>query len=266
VEFLAGGGAFAPPGTPVWVQAIILGLIQGITEFLPISSSAHLILLPKLTGWAHLGRHFDIALHLGTLLAICAYFEEDVKRLLGFGRLTRQVALASLAPALVGLICGDWLEKHLNNVQSIAVCLGIFGFLLGWADRRAALRREVQDLSLAESLALGCAQAVALIPGVSRCGATLTMALWLGLTRREAARITFLTALPVTAGALLLKALKLGSPLPPELWTATLMGIGVAAVSGWWCIDWLVRYLKKHGLGGFVVYRVALSLLLLSMG
>jgi undecaprenyl-diphosphatase len=244
----------------------VLGLIQGITEFLPISSSAHLMLLPRLTGWPHLGRHFDIALHLGTLLAICAYFEEDARRLFRWGHLTRQVALASIPPALVGLICGDWLEKHLNNVPSIAACLGIFGLLLGWADRRAVLRREVQDLSYLEAVALGCAQAVALIPGVSRCGATLTMALWLGLTRREAARITFLTALPVTAGALLLKALRLGSPLPPDLWMPTLLGIGVAALSGWWCIDWLVRYLKNHGLGGFVIYRVALSLLLIFLG
>lgn len=244
----------------------MLGLIQGVTEFLPISSSAHLILLPKLTGWPYLGRHFDIALHLGTLLAIWAYFEEDVRRLFRWERLTRQVALASIPPALVGLICGDWFEEHLNNVPSIAICLGLFGLLLGWADHRAALRREVQDLSYGEAVALGCAQAVALIPGVSRCGATLTMALWLGLTRREAARITFLTALPVTAGALLLKALRLGSPLPPDLWMPTLLGIGMAALSGWCCIDWLVRYLKNHGLGGFVIYRVALSLLLLFLG
>lgn len=243
-----GGGALAPPGTPVWAQAIVLGLIQGITEFLPISSSAHLILLPRLTGWPHLGRHFDIALHLGTLLAICVYFEEDVKRLFRFGQLTRQVAFASIPPALVGLLCGDWFERHWNHVGSIAVCLGLFGLLLGWADRGARLRREVQDLSDLEAVALGCAQAVALIPGVSRCGATLTVALWLGLTRREAARVTFLTALPVTAGAVLLKALRLGSPLPPDLVAPTLLGIAVAALSGWCCIGWLVRYLKTHGL------------------
>jgi undecaprenyl-diphosphatase len=251
---------------PLWAQALVLGLIQGVTEFLPISSSAHLILLPKLTGWPHLGRHFDIALHLGTLLAICAYFEDDVKKLFGWGRLTWQVALASLPPAAIGLLCGDWFEQHLNNVPSIAVCLGLFGLLLGWADRRGRQRREVQDLGALEALALGLAQAVALIPGVSRCGATLTVALWLGLTRREAARITFLTALPVTAGALLLKALKLGSPLPPSLWTPTLLGIATAAISGWLCIGWLVNYLKNHGLSPFVVYRVALCGLLFALG
>ena len=247
---------------PLWAQGVVLGLIQGVTEFLPISSSAHLILLPALTGWPHLGRHFDIALHLGTLLAICAYFEEDVRRLFAIGRLTGQVALASIPPALVGLLCGDWFEKHLNNVPSIALSLAIFGLLMGWADRRALLRREVQDLTGLQSLALGCAQAVALVPGVSRCGATLTVALWLGLSRREAARITFLTAVPVTAGALLLKALRLGSPLPADLWLPTLLGIAVAALSGWWCIGWLVRYLRHHGLGGFVVYRVVLAMVL----
>jgi len=241
---------------------MVLGLIQGVTEFLPISSSAHLILLPALTGWPHLGRHFDIALHLGTLLAICAYFEEDVRRLFVFGRLTRLVALASIPPAVVGLLCGDWFEKYLNNVPSIAVNLAVFGLLMGWSDRRASLKREVQDLTGLQALALGCAQAIALVPGVSRCGATLTAALWLGLTRREAARITFLTAVPVTAGALLLKALRLGSPLPADLWLPTLLGIVVAALSGWWCIGWLVRYLRHHGLGGFVVYRVILALLL----
>lgn len=252
--------------TPLWIQAVVLGLIQGVTEFLPISSSAHLILLPKLTGWPHLGRHFDIALHSGTLLAICAYFDEDVRRLFRFGLLTRQVFLASLPPALIGLCCGDWFEQHLHNLPAIAFNLGFFGLLLGWVDRQARPRREVQDLGYWEALALGSAQAVALIPGVSRCGATLTMALWLGLTRREAARITFLTAVPVTAGALLLKAARPGSPLPPDLMVPALVGISVAAVSGWLCIGWLVRYLRNQGLAGFALYRVALSLLLLGVG
>ena len=264
--------------TPIWAQALVLGLIQGITEFLPISSSAHLILLPKLTGWPHLGRHFDVALHLGTLLAIWAYFQEDVARIwMGLrdllhnrrtaeSRLTFQLVLTSFPPAVVGLCLGDWLEEHCNHLMSIAVCLGLFGLLLGWVDRRAALRREVQDLSYAGAFALGLGQAVALIPGVSRCGATLTAALWLGLTRREAARISFLSALPVTAGACLLKALRLGRALPDELVMPSLVGIAAAALSGWLCIGLLVRFLRNHSLQPFVVYRVVLALALMGKG
>jgi len=257
---------------------MVLGLIQGVTEFLPISSSAHLILLPKLTGWPHLGRHFDIALHLGTLMAICAYFQEDVRRLfVGLShllqrrqtpesRLTFQLILASLPPALLGLCLGDWLEKHLNHLAAIAFCLGAFGLILGWVDRGALLRREIQDLNYAGALTLGLAQAMALVPGVSRCGATLTAALWLGLTRREAARLSFLSALPVTAGACLLKSLRLGRALPDDLLVPSLLGIAVAAFSGWLCIGLLVRYLRNHSLQPFVLYRVALALVLLLQG
>jgi undecaprenyl-diphosphatase len=234
---------------------MVLGLIQGITEFLPISSSAHLILIPKLTGWPHLGRHFDIALHLGTLLAIGAYFEDDLKHL----RLLRQMFFASIPPAIVGLLWGDWFEKHLHHPFFIGLFLALFGVLMGLADSGGRGRREAQQLSAGESLALGMAQAIALIPGVSRCGSTLTVALWLGLTRREAARASFLTALPVTAGACLLKALKLGQPLPPDLAAASLLGISVAALSGWLCIGLLLRFLRSHGLGSFVLYRLALG-------
>lgn len=251
------GGFHRTLTAPIWIQALVLGLIQGITEFLPISSSAHLILVPHLTGWPHLGRHFDIALHLGTLLAICAYFEDDLKHL----RLLRQMFFASIPPAVIGLLWGDWFEKHLHHPFYIGVFLALFGLLMGLADRRRG-GREARELSTQESLALGLAQAVALIPGVSRCGATLTVGLWLGLTRREAARASFLTALPVTAGALLLKALKLGQPLPPDLVGASLLGIGVAALSGWLCIRLLLRFLRNHGLRSFVFYRLALGLAL----
>ncbi|MFN8607376.1 MAG: undecaprenyl-diphosphate phosphatase [Vulcanimicrobiota bacterium] len=240
---------------PLWAQALLLGLIQGVTEFLPISSSAHLILVPLLTGWPHLGRHFDIALHLGTLMAICAYFEEDIKQL----RLLRQVVLASIPPAITGLLCGDWFEKHLHDPFHIGFFLALFGLLMGLADALGQGNREARELSDREALALGLAQAVALLPGVSRCGATLTLALAFGLTRREAARVSFLTALPVTAGACLLKALKLGQPLPPNLLGASLLGIAVAALSGWLCIDLLLRFLRNHGLRGFVWYRLILG-------
>ncbi|MBS2040133.1 undecaprenyl-diphosphate phosphatase [bacterium] len=243
---------------PLWAQGLALGLIQGVTEFLPISSSAHLILLPLLTGWPHLGRHFDIALHLGTLLAIAAYFEDDLRHL----RLLRQVTLAAIPPAIIGLLCGDWFEKHLHNPFHIGLFLALFGMLMGLADAFGRKHREAREMTDLEALALGLAQAVALIPGVSRCGATLTVALALGLTRREAARISFLSALPVTAGACLLKALKLGRPLPPDLVGASLLGIGVAALSGWLCIDLLLRFLRNHGLRGFVVYRLLLGLAL----
>lgn len=259
---------------PLWQQAVVLGLIQGLTEFLPISSSGHLILVPALTGWPYLGKAFDVALHFGTLLAMVVYFRQDVKLLFQglFGlsarfphlqprteaeHLTLAVAVASLPVAALGYFGKDWLLAHFNNPTSIAVALALFGWLMASADRQAALRRQhLRDLTWKEAGLLGLAQALALIPGVSRSGVSLTVALWLGFARPAAARLSFLMALPVLAGAAVMEGVV--RPEPGLLWPC-LLGALVAALSGWLCLNFLMIYLKRGGLRPFAAYRLVLA-------
>lgn len=250
---------------PLWVQAGILGLIQGLTEFLPVSSSGHLILLPQLTGWTYLGREFDVALHLGTLTAIAAYYREDLERLWEEGlrgRLLRQLVAASTPAAVCGFFLVDWLEAHFGGIGSVASLLALFGLILGWCERRGAQRKELFQLSMVQAWGIGWAQAVALVPGVSRCGATISAGLWLGLTRAEAARFSFLMALPVTTGACLFKLLKIIEWPAQPLLSACVVGILVSGLSGWWSIRFLMSYLRRHGFAPFVRYRLGLAIFL----
>jgi undecaprenyl-diphosphatase len=264
---------------PVWLQAAILGLIQGLTEFLPISSSGHLVLIPQLTRWKHLGKEFDVALHFGTLLALMAYFQNDVSRLFEglFGllgrvprrdrseltvaeRLTLHVAIASLPAGALGFFGKDFLHRHFDHMGSIAVCLALFGMMLGLADRVGTQGQDnLSEIPFRGSWKLGLAQALALLPGVSRSGASMSMALWLGLTRVQAARISFLMALPVTAAACLLEAWDVRGAASPNLFYPCLIGITVSAASGWFSIKALLGYLQSHSFTPFVVYRLILA-------
>jgi len=247
---------------PIWLQAIVLGSIQGICEFLPISSSAHLVLIPELTGWKYLGRSFDVALHFGTLVAIVVYFREDVERLAqkSSRKLLSQIIVASLPAALIGLTLQDWFELHLNSVFSIAVFLATFGLLLGVAETWGRKNLELHNLTMTGAWLLGLAQSLALVPGVSRSGATITAALLLGLNRADSARISFLLALPVTAGACFLKLIQAG---PWEFSWPVVLGILASGLSGWITIRALMGYVKRHSLRAFVVYRLILAALLL---
>jgi undecaprenyl-diphosphatase len=289
---------------PVWFQAVVLGLIQGIAEFLPISSSGHLVLLPALTHWEYLGKEFDVALHLGTLLAIVLYFREDVKALIGgtvglftnwrfmlYGppktegepegeparglagipfaqRLSFLIIVASIPAGLLGLFLDDWLEAHFNHVGSIAFFLAAFAILMYFAERAGSQRFELTELTLHGAIMIGLAQACALMPGVSRSGSTMTMALLLGLTRAEAARFSFLMALPITAAACLLKGIKMVHHMAQSGDTGPLVpcfiGIVVSAVSGWLCIHFLMRYLRTQTFTPFVIYRLLLAAALLA--
>lgn len=268
----------------IWLQALILGLIQGICEFLPISSSAHLLLLPHLTGWPYLGKAFDIALHFGSLLALLLFFRTDLGNLIGAApqawqglrnghwrqlqgppRLLLQLALASLPVGLVGLLLDDWMDQHLHHLSGVALSLALFGLALGLAEARGSGRLEIQQLRWSHCLWLGLAQTLALLPGVSRCGITLTAGLWLGLERREALRLSFLMAVPVLGAAALLKLLKGSTPM---LSAPGLLGMAAAAISGALCLRWMLTYVRHGGLAPFVVYRLLLAgvLLLLSLG
>jgi undecaprenyl-diphosphatase len=274
--------------TPVWIQAIVLGLVQGIAEFLPISSSGHLVLIPELTHWKHLGKEFDVALHLGTLMAIVAYFREDVRLLfrglfdlvakhkivlagrineLDFPtRLVYMIIVASIPAGILGLTLEKWLEKHFDKMAPIAFWLAVVAVLMYWAERRGSQRYELTDLTVHGAAMIGGAQACALMPGVSRSGSTMTMALLLGLTRAEAARFSFLMALPITAAACFLKGLKTIKAVAETGDTSFLVpcviGIVVSGISGWLCIHFLMRYLRTNTFTPFVIYRLLLAVVL----
>jgi len=255
-------------------QAVVLGVVQGLTEFLPISSSGHLILVPTLLGWPDQGLAFDAAVHLGTALALLCYFGRELIRI-GVGavagyRADRRLAVAIVigsAPAgLAGLLLEHALEAQLRSAMVVALSLIGWGLVLWWADRRAA-RAEVHDLrtvGVARALAIGCAQAVALIPGTSRSGITLSAGLFAGLDRSTAARFAFLLGLPITAAAGLLKTgVLLRSDLTQADASALGLGLLTSFAAGLAAVWFLVRYLQRGTLTAFVVYRIALGLLIL---
>jgi undecaprenyl-diphosphatase len=255
-------------------QALVLGLVQGLTEFLPVSSSGHLVLVPVLLGWPDQGLAFDAVVHLATALALLAYFAGEIGRT-ARGVLARRrddvrlalgVALATVPAGVAGLLFEDVVEARLRSATVVAASAIVWGLALGWADRRAE-RGHVQDLRQvgpARALLIGVAQALALVPGTSRSGITLTAGLALGLDRPTAARFGFLLGLPVTAAAGLLKTATLaraggGAALAGHLGIGFLAAFAAGLVAVWF----LVRYVRRRSLTVFVVYRLALGLLIL---
>jgi undecaprenyl-diphosphatase len=257
-------------------QAVALGAIQGLTEFLPVSSSAHLYLVPTLLGWRYAGVAFDVALHWGTLLALVLAFWRDwwnLARSVFIGtpqeRLDARttwlkLAVASVPAAVAGVLIEPYSEHWLRSLPLQAATLAIFGFLLWWVDRSRpageAPRSRLALPSWSTCLWVGAAQALALVPGVSRSGVTITVGRAAGVSRVEAARLSFLLATPITFGAGLLEARHLSPDLP-----ASTLGIGVAvsAITGLLAIRGLLRWLSRAGFGAFFAYRATLALILL---
>ncbi len=258
-------------------RAIILGLLQGLGEFLPISSSGHLIVVPWLMGWPDSGLAFDVALHLGTLAAVAFAFWKDWVRLIGAGlrgiaagkpfadpdaRLLWYVALATIPGAVVGKLLDEWAETVFRSPALVSLTMALMGLVLWLADRRAN-RSTGETVSLRDAILIGLAQACAIIPGTSRSGATISMALFLGQKRESAARFSFLLALPITAGAALVKV--------PALLRApgdhgpVLAGMLAAAVSGFLAIRFLLSYVKVRDYKPFVYYRFAFAALVLGL-
>jgi undecaprenyl-diphosphatase len=259
------------------VQAVVLALVQAVTEFLPVSSSGHLILVPRLLGWADQGLEFDIATNTGTLLAVIAYFRADLARLAGGvvaglrdrdasppeARLAWAIALGTLPAAAVGFAIKDWIAFVARGWQVVAVNAAVYGLLLLIADRMGAKRRELGELGRREGILIGFAQALALVPGTSRSGATMTAALALGYTREAAARFSFLLAVPIgllVGGNQLLEVAR-GEPIGVPL-DALAIGIAVSAVAGYAVIAFLLGWVRRRSLAGFAVYRLLLSLAL----
>ena len=279
-----------PSKLPNW-QALTLGLVQGATELLPISSSGHLILVPWLFEWEFLERNdsfnqtFDVALHLGTLVAVAGYFWRDLIALVRawLGTLRRRtlespedriawVVVAATIPAgLIGYTLEDVIAEHLGEPWQIAIFLIVFGLLLGWADRRP-VRRTMDNLTLRQGVAVGLAQSLALMPGVSRSGITITAGRLLGLDRDSAARFSFLLLIPITLAAVVFKGLTdvvLAADLPSGMAGPFVVGVLASLGSGLLAIVGLLDYVRRHSYDVFVVYRVlvaALVLLLIAAG
>jgi undecaprenyl-diphosphatase len=257
-----------------WAQALVLGVVQGLTEFLPVSSSGHLILVPHLFGWRDQGLAFDAAIHLGTIAALLAYFRPELLALVS-GALSRRVAalvvLASVPGGLAGLVLGVWIETRLRSPLVVAASTALWGLVMLAADRRAPKARPaagdaLERITVGQAVLVGCAQALALIPGTSRSGITITAGLLGGLDRATAARFSFLLALPITtaAGGLkLLEVLRAGGPAAGQ--GALLVAVLAAFASGWAAIWFLVSYLKRRSLAPFVAYRLALAAAVLAL-
>lgn len=255
------------------LQAIVLGVIQGITEFLPISSTAHLILFPWILGWPDPGQTFDVALHLGTLAAVVGYFGNDWWRLVVKERLLFYKILVGCFPAGVA---GILLEKRLELLAlpqkyplapvMISGSLMVIGILMWWVDRKSRKQKEEEALSFGEALLIGIGQATALFPGVSRSGASISTGLWLGLTREAAARFSFLLSAPIIAGALGWKIFHLlHQGLPQDQVLVMVAGVLSSGISGYLAIAFLLGYLRRHGVGTFCLYRILLAGFILSL-
>jgi undecaprenyl-diphosphatase len=265
------------------LEALLLGIVQGLTEFLPISSSGHLIVVPWLQEYTFLqenesfNKTFDVALHLGTLVAVVSYFWGDLGRMLSgwfrtLGtrkiettdeRLAWVVAVATIPAVIVGGLGEDWIDKHLGEPWMIAIALIFFGLLLGVADRRPQ-DETVSDISLKQGLILGIAQALALSPGTSRSGITMTTARFMGIDRDGAARISFLMLVPVTAGALIVKGYgAVTEGLPDGVIGPIIVGIIASGASGYLAIAGLLRFVRTNSYDVFVIYRVVVGVILL---
>lgn len=251
------------------VQAIALALVQGLSEFLPISSSGHLVLAPYFFGWPDQGLAFDVAVHVGTLFALLAYFRRELVAMIRawFGsvagrgttpdaRLAWCVILGTIPVGLVGLAFGGVIEEQLRNPLAVATMLAFFGALMWVADRFGRRERDEYSVGWRDAVLIGCAQALALMPGTSRSGITMTMARTLGLTREGAARFSFLLAVPGIGLAGAYEGLKLVTDTGHAVdWPAVGLGVAVAAVTGYACIAWLLRVINRIGLGPFAAYR-----------
>ena len=256
------------------LHAIVLGIVQGLTEFLPISSSGHLLIVPWLFDWndfddASVKKAFDVALHLGTLVAVVVHFRRDVVLLVRRGlskppldrdgRLAWLLVLTAVPAAVVGALFESWIDDELGTPAIIAGSLVVFGLLLGYVDR-ASGRRDVDQFTVRDALVIGSAQVLALNPGTSRSGITMTAARGLGFGREAAVRLSFLMSLPIITGAGVVKMAGLVSDgVPDDLVVPMIVGVATAAISGWIAVWGLLRLVRTRSFAPFVLYRVALA-------
>jgi len=261
------------------LQSIILGIVQGLTEFLPISSSAHLLMIPWLFGWQPVPFVFDTSLHLGTLVAILIYFRKDLINLLfSFfrvlktrdlkndqdGKLAVGIFIGTIPAGLLGLLFEDFIEAKFHTPYVIATTLIVLGIILWLADKKSKKTKTLNQIGIKEAVLIGCAQALALIPGTSRSGITMTASLFADFDRETSARFSFLLATPITLVAGLYKLKDLfGVPMTTDMKINFIVGFIVSAVSGYLFIKYLIKFLQKNTFTGFAVYRVVIGIVLL---
>jgi undecaprenyl-diphosphatase len=249
------------------LQIVVLAVLQGIVEFLPISSSGHLILVPSLLGWPDQGLAFDIAVHLGTLTAVVAYFRHDIAALVGAAfdrsaaqfRLAWSLAFASVPVAVAGLLLADLVDGPLRSPGVIAATTGGFGILLWFVDKYGSGERTEQSLGMKRALAIGLGQALAVIPGTSRSGITMTVGLAVGLSREAAARFSFLLAIPAIGMAASWETLQLVSAADPVSWMTMLVAAAISAATAFATIAGFLRIIERAGMWAFALYRVVLA-------
>ena len=260
------------------LHIVALALIQGFTEFLPISSSAHLILPNQVLGWPDQGLAFDVAVHFGSLIAVVAYFRKDVWALIrdglgGFatgkftdeGRLAWLIVLATIPAGLAGLLFQDIIETKLRSAAVIAATTIGFGIVLWWADVRGVRTQTLAQLNWRKALAIGAAQAIALIPGTSRSGITMTAGLMLGMKREDAARFSFLMSIPIIALSALLLIVEMLEQKEPVHWHDILIGTTLSGISAYLCIRFFLQFINRIGMAPFAIYRLLLGAALIWM-
>lgn len=267
-----------------FLEAVVLGVIQGLTEFLPISSSAHLRIYPELFGWGDPGAAFTAVIQIGTELAVLIYFWKDIWRILTTwvrslfkpeyrghldARMGWYIIVGSLPIVVLGVLFQDVITTHFRSLWLIGTTLIVLGIVLGIADRVGGTDRTIKQLSMRDAVLMGLAQACALIPGVSRSGATLSMGRFLGYEREAATRYAFLLAIPAVIGAGVFELKDVPGSENPYGWGPTIVATVVSFVVGYAAIAWLLRYVTTRSYTPFVLYRVALGalvLILLSAG
>jgi undecaprenyl-diphosphatase len=257
------------------IHIVVLALMQGITEFLPISSSAHLILPKEILGWPDQGLVFDVAVHVGSLAAVLIYFHKDILNLVvewSRSLLTRQqsdgsrlgwmIIIATIPTGLAGLIFKDVVETHLRSIFVIMITTVVFGLYLGYSDWRGKRSLALTQMTMMMAIIIGLSQALSLIPGTSRSGITMATALLLGLQRESAARFSFLLSIPIILLSGLLSVAELDTAPTESFWRDLFIGAIVAGVSAFLCIHFFLRFIQRIGMMPFVIYRLLLGALL----
>lgn len=261
-----------------FAHASILGAVQGVTEFLPVSSSGHLIFIPELFGWPDQGLAFDVIVHLGTLLAVCVYFRKRLVAILSalisretgaaYSRKLGLFLFASIIPAaFVGFLLSEVAGIEIRSAKVVAASLIIWAFVLGfaesWQKKKAASQRDTNHLTWKDVMVIAFAQVISLIPGTSRSGITMTAGLFRNLAPETAAEFSFLMSIPVIGAAGLLKVIQIVKNGMPDIgWSALFIGFAASAISGFFAISWLMRLVKKRGFMPFVVYRIIIGLII----
>ena len=262
----------------LWYHIVFLALIQGLTEFLPISSSAHLILPAQVLAWPDQGLAFDVAVHIGTLIAVVSYFRKDIvniflawccslkgKQTCANSRLAWWIILATIPACLAGVVFESFIETHLRSIEVIAYTTIGFGVLLWVSDRFAANKKQEVDFTFKSVLVVGLAQALALIPGTSRSGITMTAARFMGFSRECSAKFSFLLSIPLITAAGGLKLMELLTSDLQVDWTSLISGVVLSAVSAYLCIYFFLKWLNTIGFMPFMIYRLILGAILLAI-